>query len=95
MGGEVRKVDIGEAKTDLAKLVRAALEGEDVVISRHGKPVVRLVPFLAPEGVRPIGLHRLPPDIATEDFVDNSMRPVDERETSEWTTDLVPHDEAP
>ena len=34
-----------QAKTHLSRLVDKALEGEDVVISRAGKPLVRLVPY--------------------------------------------------
>ncbi|WP_324275444.1 type II toxin-antitoxin system prevent-host-death family antitoxin [Blastococcus brunescens] len=33
-----------EAKTQLSRLIDRALAGEDVVISRAGKPMVRLVP---------------------------------------------------
>jgi prevent-host-death family protein len=36
-------VDMLEAKTQLSKLVEAALRGEEVVIANRGKPVVRLV----------------------------------------------------
>jgi prevent-host-death family protein len=32
------------AKTNLSKLIEAALAGEEVVIARGAKPVVRLVP---------------------------------------------------
>ena len=38
--------NIHEAKTQLSKLVERALEGEEVIIARAGKPVVRLVPIL-------------------------------------------------
>ena len=37
------QVNMLEAKSQLSKLVKAALAGEDVVIANHGKPVVRLV----------------------------------------------------
>lgn len=37
-------VGLYEAKTRLSKLIRDAETGQDVVITRHGKPVVRLVP---------------------------------------------------
>jgi prevent-host-death family protein len=37
-------VGMHEAKTQLSRLVERALAGEDVVITRHGKPVARLVP---------------------------------------------------
>ncbi len=33
-----------EAKSQLSKLVKKALEGEDVVIASNGEPMVRLVP---------------------------------------------------
>jgi len=44
MDTQVRQVNLYEAKTQLSRLIRAALEGEEVVIARAGKPVVRLVP---------------------------------------------------
>src|ERR671932_2649111 len=37
-------VNMHEAKTQLSRLVDAALAGEEVVIARAGKPAVRLVP---------------------------------------------------
>jgi prevent-host-death family protein len=41
-----------EAKTHLSKLVERAEAGEDVVIQRNGKPVVRLVPIVeAPQSL--------------------------------------------
>lgn len=42
------RVGMHEAKTHLSRLVERAEAGEDVVIQRNGKPVVRLVP-VAPE----------------------------------------------
>lgn len=36
-------VNMHEAKTKLSKLVEAALGGEEVVIAKAGKPMVRLV----------------------------------------------------
>ncbi len=33
-----------EAKTRLSQLVRKALEGEEVILAKSGKPLVRLVP---------------------------------------------------
>jgi prevent-host-death family protein len=37
-------VNMHEAKTQLSRLVDAALAGEEVVVARAGKPAVRLVP---------------------------------------------------
>ena len=36
-------VNMHQAKTTLSRLVERALAGEDVVIARNGKPLVRLV----------------------------------------------------
>lgn len=41
-------IPITEAKAQLTELVRRAENGETVVLTRHGKPAVRLVPA-APE----------------------------------------------
>jgi prevent-host-death family protein len=38
------QVGMHEAKTKLSQLVERAEHGEDIVIARNGKPVVRLVP---------------------------------------------------
>ena len=37
-------VNMHTAKTELSRLVARALAGEEVLITRHGKPAVRLVP---------------------------------------------------
>ncbi|MCA0239918.1 MAG: type II toxin-antitoxin system prevent-host-death family antitoxin [Proteobacteria bacterium] len=42
------QVNILEAKNQLSKLVAAASRGEEVVIAKRGKPVVRLVKAEAP-----------------------------------------------
>lgn len=39
------KVNVRDAKAQLSRLLDAALAGEDVVIARAGKPVVRLTPI--------------------------------------------------
>ncbi len=43
------KANIHEAKTNLSKLIAAAKQGEEVIISRAGQPEVRLVPIQADE----------------------------------------------
>lgn len=42
------QVNVGEAKTQLSRLLIQAQAGEDVVIARAGSPVVRLVPVEQP-----------------------------------------------
>lgn len=58
-------INMHEAKTHLSALVEEALRGEEVVIARAGKPLVRLAPVtLAPKRVagRMRGKIRLAPD---------------------------------
>jgi len=38
------RVPVTEAKGQLTELVRRAEAGEEIVLTRHGQPVVRLVP---------------------------------------------------
>ena len=38
-----------EAKTHLSRLVEEAANGEEVVIARAGRPVAKLVPYVAPK----------------------------------------------
>ncbi len=37
--------NIHEAKTQLSKLIEAALNGEEVVISKAGKPVAKIIAY--------------------------------------------------
>ena len=45
---------VADAKNNLPKLIDRALEGEEVIITRRGKPVVELRPA-APKPTPPIG----------------------------------------
>ena len=38
--------NIYDAKTHFSQLVNRALEGDEVIIARGGKPLLRLVPYL-------------------------------------------------
>lgn len=49
------QVNVQEAKSQLSKLIEAALRGEEVVIARDHKPAVRLVAVEAPQPY-PFGL---------------------------------------
>lgn len=46
------EVSIYEAKTHLSKLIEAVERGEEVIVSRRNKPVVRIVPAGAHRGTR-------------------------------------------
>lgn len=49
------EVSVHEAKTHLSRLLRRIATGEEVTISRSGKPVARLVP-IRNKPVRKLGL---------------------------------------
>jgi len=44
--------NIQEAKTHLSRLVERAYSGEEIVISKAGKPMAKLVPYNPPRPVR-------------------------------------------
>ncbi len=43
-----KRVNVHEAKTQLSKLLAEVEQGGEIVVARDGKPVARLVPFVAP-----------------------------------------------
>ena len=69
------KANIQEAKSNLSRLIERAVAGEEVIISKAGKPVARLVRYSVKEKPRRLGLMKgqiriapdfdeLPPDLA-------------------------------
>ena len=81
------QVNMHEAKTQFSKLVEQALRGEEVVVARNGKPLVRLVPVEGPGILRPVGLDRQEID---EAFVAESLRPL---ESDGWYSSKLLSDE--
>jgi prevent-host-death family protein len=71
-------INMHEAKSDLSRLVERALTGEDVVIARAGKPVVRLVPVAVP-GKRNLGIWR-----GKVRMADDFDAPMSEQELADW-----------
>jgi prevent-host-death family protein len=62
-------VNMLEAKTQLSKLVEAAERGEEVVITRNGRPAVRLTPVTKRDVSRRIGMAKgkfVPPEPSEE-----------------------------
>ncbi len=41
----MKKVNIHEAKTNFSKLLNYAMEGEEIIIAKAGKPVAKLLPI--------------------------------------------------
>ena len=60
------EVNTHEAKTHLSRLLRRVAAGEEVIISRSGKPVARLVPYKESAQQRLLGvdegLYHVPED---------------------------------
>ena len=54
----MEKVQLHEAKARLSELVDRAQSGEEVVISRHGRAVARLVSYAPRRGARRFGILR-------------------------------------
>ena len=52
----MKQVNIHQAKTELSKLVERVEAGEEVLITRAGKPVAKLVPLNRGRGRRKLGL---------------------------------------
>lgn len=56
----MREVGVLEAKTNLSSLIEAVERGgEDILITRHGKPVARLSAAGEPSSARPSGAELL------------------------------------
>jgi prevent-host-death family protein len=81
------QVNMLEAKTQLSKLVEAALRGEEVVIANRGKPVVRLVKAEAPPVKRVAGAWE---GLMTEEEIDHAFSPEVEAEMArEWIESMA------
>ena len=51
------EVGIHEAKTQLSRLIPVVLSGEEVIITKSGYPLVKLVPVQEQGGARPLGVY--------------------------------------
>ncbi|WP_159621979.1 type II toxin-antitoxin system Phd/YefM family antitoxin [Ruania rhizosphaerae] len=65
-------VSVYEAKSQLSRLIADAERGEETIVTRHGRPVARLVPFAVRRAPRVPGRWRGRVDIA-DDFDDFSV----------------------
>ncbi len=70
-------VNIYDAKTHLSRLIDRAAAGEDIVIARAGKPLVRLVPVARPR-------RQPPPELAGLPMPEDMLAPMSEEELAEW-----------
>lgn len=49
-------INMHQAKTQFSKLVESAMNGEEVIIAKSGKPVVKLVPISSKKPKRRLGV---------------------------------------
>lgn len=63
----MHQLNIAEAKAHLSELIQRAITGDEVVIARDGKPLVRLVPVTAAP-TRQLGLARSHEFYMSDDF---------------------------
>ena len=77
-GRKVMQVTIHAAKTQLSKLIEAALRGEEVIIARGSEPVVRLTAIPKPAFVFDLLADRI--SGTGPDF----FEPMDEDELALW-----------
>lgn len=69
-------INLNEAKANLSRLVDAAIAGEEIIIAKAGKPVVRLTPV---EGLAP-----RQPGLAKGQITEAFFEPLPEQELSAW-----------
>ncbi|MDZ7704519.1 MAG: hypothetical protein U5L04_08570 [Trueperaceae bacterium] len=82
------KINVYDAQTNLTQLIERALAGEDVIVARDGRALVRLVPVDG--GLRPVGLHVA---ALSDAEADEAMRPLGESERALWEGDITPPEE--
>lgn len=49
-------INIQTAKTYLSQIIDRVLRGEEIIIAKDGRPLVKLVPIESPKSPRPLGL---------------------------------------
>jgi antitoxin (DNA-binding transcriptional repressor) of toxin-antitoxin stability system len=75
----MRQVNVHAAKTHLSRLIADACAGEEIVIARDDKPMVRLVPVAPQPRVRRFG--SMAGQARTDD---NFLQPLPEAELAAW-----------
>lgn len=51
----MEQINIHKAKTHLSRLIEKVLNGEEVVIAKYGKPLVKLEPYIPVDERKPGG----------------------------------------
>ncbi len=64
----MQQFNVHEAKSNLSKLLDMALEGEEVIIARHGTPIATLTPVRRKHAKRVLGAGRGSVTILSKDW---------------------------
>jgi prevent-host-death family protein len=75
----VTVVTVHQAKTNLSRLIKKALQGEEIIIARGPKPVARIVPIGEVKGKRQPGSLKGKLRVGPEFF-----EPLPDSELSKW-----------
>lgn len=76
----MKTLKLHEAKAHLSKLVDAVINGEEIIISRHGKPVAKLTGLTVPEQ-RELGFYPI-------QFQSDLLEPTDNEVLASFYSDL-------
>jgi len=80
----VQSYNVAQAKTHLSEILERVGEGEEILLTRRGKPIARLVPArLAAPNILGAGIHDPNIDAAVLGR-DNWWKPLSDDETQAW-----------
>ena len=68
MTSEPVEVSVYDAKTHLSRLLDRANAGEEIIVTRHGRPVARIAPLSEKKKTRRLGLMAGESYFMSEDF---------------------------
>ena len=71
-GGMTKSMSVTEAKSQFSSLVEDAIRGEETIITKHGKPVAKIIPYERPKLILGLLEGKMPDGWEEIDFDDNS-----------------------
>lgn len=87
-------VGMFQAKTTLSALVEQARNGEEVILTRHGEPVAKIVPYTKPKRVLGRYAHLTAPDAdwsaVTEPMSEEELREIEEGHPGDPLREMAP-----
>lgn len=81
-------VNIGDAKAQLSYYIQQAVQGQQVVICYHNKPIIELKPVQPVKVNRPLGIARNQIKVIDNHTIEHGWTDTD---LSDWFTTELPH----